>query len=607
MKVLKRIGGKASFTSQDMEKFDFIPRFSKNRNHSFRTLASLYKGNYGKLSGSSFLYFIKHLPTLLLPAVTANIINAATYGVGNSMRVIILNVIFMLVLLIIHVPTNYFHTKLYSRAIRFVEAALRNSITRKLQQLSISYHNLMQSGRLLSKVMRDVEAIQTLSHQLFINIVNVIMSLAIAIGFTLSKSVTVFLFFVATVPVAAAVMFYFKKDIKTRNREFRQEMELTSAKVVEMIDLVPITRAHALEDYEIARISNQLVETAEKGYRLDIIQSLFGDISWTVFMVFQVICLGFTGLLAYRGSIMVGDIAMYQSYFSTIVSQILAITNLLPIISKGLESVTSIGDVLLEENVEDSKHKRKLKDVDGNFEFKNVGFSYMGSDTPVLSDFTLSVKSGETIAFVGESGAGKTTLLNLIIGYMYPSKGKILIDGNDITDINLQSYRKHIAVVPQNSILFTGTIKDNITYGRANVSDEELKEVIEDANLTELIESLPDGWDTPITEHGNNLSGGQRQRVSIARALIRNPKIIILDEATSALDTVSERKIQSALENLKDGRTTFIVAHRLSTIKNADRIAVISEGVCREIGNYDELMAKRGLFYHMQNVQNADA
>ena len=182
-----------------------------------------------------------------------------------------------------------------------------------------------------------------------------------------------------------------------------------------------------------------------------------------------------------------------------------------------------------------------------------------------------------------------------------------MIDGNDITDINLQSYRKHIAVVPQNSILFTGTIKDNITYGRANVSDEELKGVIEDANLTELIESLPDGWDTPITEHGNNLSGGQRQRVSIARALIRNPKIIILDEATSALDTVSERKIQEALENLKDGRTTFIVAHRLSTIKNADRIAVISEGVCREIGNYDELMAKHGLFYHMQNVQNADA
>lgn len=598
---------KTCFTSSEIAKFDFIPRFSKKRNHSFKTLVDLYKGNYGKLAASSMLYLIKHLPSLILPIATANIINAATEKADGGLRIIFVNIFMMLLLMLVHIPTNYYHTKFYARAIRFVEAALRGTIIRKLQQLSISYHNFMQSGRLLSKVMRDVEAIETLSHQLFVSCLNIIMSLAIAISVTLSKSFTVFLFFAATVPVAAVIVFYFRKDIKVRNREFRREMESTSAKVVEMIDLVPITRAHALEQYEIDRITSQLTETAEKGYHLDIIQSFFGDISWSAFQIFQIICLTFTGCLAFRGDIQVGDVVMYQTYFTTIVNQVTAIINLIPIISKGMESVNSIGDVLLEENVEDSRHKKKLKNVTGNFEFQNVGFSYTGSAAPVLSGFDLSVKSGETIAIVGESGAGKTTLINLIIGYMYPSEGKILIDGNDITDINLQSFRKHIAVVPQNSILFTGTIKDNITYGMVNVPDEELRRVIDEANLTELIESLPDGWDTPITEHGSNLSGGQRQRVSIARALIRNPKIIILDEATSALDAVSERKIQNALENLKDGRTTFIVAHRLSTIKNADRIAVISEGVCSEIGSYDELMERHGLFYHMQSAQRTGA
>ncbi len=605
MKEKKRRGEKAReyFSNQNIGSCNYTPRFIKNKNHSVKTLISIYRGNYGKLALSSAMYFIKHLPTLLLPLATANIINAATYGAENGASIIFWNIAFMMILMIIHVPTNYWHTKYYSRALRFVEAALRGSLIRKLQQLSISYHNIMQSGRLQSKVMRDVEAIETMSHQFFVSCINIVMSLAIAISVTLSKSLVVFLFFAATVPIAALIVFYFRKDIKKRNREFRKEMESTSAKVVEMIELVPITRAHALEDYEIDRLSNQLNKVAEKGYRLDIIQSVFGDISWSAFMVFQLICLAFTGFLAYRGMIQVGDITLYQTYFTTIVNQIISITNLIPIISKGMESVSSVGDVLLEENVEDSKHKPKLKTVSGDFEFENVGFSYMGSETPVLSDFSLSVKNGETIAFVGESGAGKTTLLNLIIGYMQPTKGRILIDGKDITEINLQSYRRHIAVVPQNSILFTGTIRDNITYGRDDVSDEELKRAIDDANLTELINELPDGWDTQITEHGSNLSGGQRQRVSIARALIRNPKIIILDEATSALDTVSERKIQGALENLRDGRTTFIVAHRLSTIQNADRIAVISEGVCRELGTYNELMAKKGLFYHMQNVQ----
>jgi ATP-binding cassette subfamily B protein len=204
---------------------------------------------------------------------------------------------------------------------------------------------------------------------------------------------------------------------------------------------------------------------------------------------------------------------------------------------------------------------------------------------------------------VGESGVGKTTVINTVIGYHFPDSGTITIDGHNIRDIDLRSYRKHIAVVPQNTILFSGTIRDNITYGLPSVSEEKLAEILEAARLTEMVEKLPHGLDTSVGEHGGKLSGGQRQRISIARALIRDPKVIILDEATSALDSVSEKKIQEALDVLTAGRTTFVVAHRLSTIKDADKIAVMESGRCVECGTYDELMEKKGAFYKYRQLQ----
>ena len=276
----------------------------------------------------------------------------------------------------------------------------------------------------------------------------------------------------------------------------------------------------------------------------------------------------------------------------------------MPTIAKGLEAVNSIGDILNCHDIENNSKKKKLKDITGSIIFDHVEFQFDDADTPQLKDLNFEIKPGETIAFVGGSGAGKTTILNLVIGFLKTTKGRVLIDGNDIKDLDLRSYRKHIAVVPQQSILFTGTIRENITYGMDNISEERLWEVIKAANLDELIESLPDGLDTIVSEHGGNLSGGQRQRISIARAFVRDPKILILDEATSALDSISEKKIQSAISNLVKDRTTLIVAHRLSTIRNADRIAVIGNGGLEEIGTYDELMAAKGEFYELKVLQS---
>lgn len=582
----------------------FIECYKKHKGHPMQILLGLYKGNYHKFFLAVIFFFIKHAPVWVLPIVTANIINDITSGSPETYQNIIIQAMIMIVLVALNIPMNYMYTRYKSLATRYAETGLRRALVRKLQQLSISYHKETQSGRLQSKIMRDVEAVETLSTQMFLSILNIALNIAIALIVTINKSLVVFIFFLLTTPIAAATMVFFRNVMKKSNNEFRKEMEETSARVMEMVELIPVTRAHALEEEEVQKMSGQLFAVAEKGYRLDVIQSLFGSVGWAIFQIFQVVCLGFTGFLAIKGTVMPGDITLYQSYFATIVSQVSSLMSLIPTIAKGIESVNSIGEVLLEDDIEQNEGKEIIKDIYGEFDFKDVTFRYNNIDRPVLHNLNLHVDKGETIALVGESGAGKSTILNLVIGFNQVNSGEVLIDGHNMKDIDLRSYRKHLAVVPQTSILFSGTIRDNITYGVDNVDEATLDEIVKAANLTDLINSLPDGLDTMVGEHGGKLSGGQRQRISIARALIRNPKVIVLDEATSALDSISEKLIQEALNNLTKDRTTFIVAHRLSTIKDADKIAVIADGHCVEYGTYDELMNLKGEFYQMKKIQS---
>lgn len=577
--------------------------FKRNRNHSLRTLIGIYKGHYLELFLSLVFFALKHSPVWVLPIVTANIVNVATNPTEDAGKRIFLNVGVMIVIIAQNILTNYFHTLFYARAIRNVEKDLRSALVRKLQQLSITYHNEMQSGRLQSKIMRDVEQIETLSSQVFITILSIILNVIVAFGVVVTKSLVVFGFFIATIPVAVCIMVTFKGKIKSYNRQFRKDMEETSVHVMEMIEMIPVTRAHALEEKETSKMSSQLYNVAKSGLRLDMVQSYFSSISWVAFQVFQVLCLGFTGYLASQGRISVGEVVMYQTYFGSIVAQVSGVITLLPTVSKGLESVDSIGDVLLCHDIEDNTNKRKISTVRGEIAFEDTSFRYKDGESPVFEHLNLAIEAGKTVAFVGESGAGKTTILNMVIGFLHATQGRVLIDGQDIEGIDLGSYRSHIAVVPQVPILFSGTIRENITYGQDDISDEKLWEVIEAANLTDVVNRLPNGLDTQVMEHGSNLSGGQRQRVSIARAFVRDPKILILDEATSALDSVAEEKIRIATERLVKDRTTLIVAHRLSTIKNADVIAVIGKGGLQEAGSYDELMEKKGEFYRLRQLQ----
>lgn len=584
---------------------NYTEAFRQNRGHLLKTLGAIYKGSYGKIFLSSVCFAIKHSPCWILPILTANLINLAASGTEADKSKMIINAVAFGILLIINIPLNYLHVHFYASAIRDAEAGMRLAIVDKIQHLSIDYHKHTENGRIQAKLMRDVEQFQTLSEQLFVNALMFILTIIVTVSVTLSKSIIVFCFFLIAVPVAVTITMLFRKKIRRKNKAFRSEMENAGAKMIEMVELVPVARAHALEDWEVERMSKQINKVRKKGYSMDTFQALFGSVSWLTFQLLQMSCLVFTAVLAFKKLIPVGDVVLYQSYFSTIVGSISAIIGLIPIIAKGLESLSSIGEILLEDDVEDNEGKKKLERLDGVYDFKNVSFHYNDKiERDVLKDFSLHVNKGETVALVGESGSGKTTALNLVIGFDQPTQGKLTIDGVDIKDINLHSYRSFIGVVPQNPIIFNGTIKDNITYGMKNVSRKKLDEIIKAALLDELIAELPDGVDTLLTEHGSNLSGGQRQRISIARALMRDPQVIVLDEATSALDSVSEKKIQAAIENLTKGRTTFIVAHRLSTIQNADKIVVVKDGKCAETGSFNELMEKKGEFYKFKQIQS---
>lgn len=595
---------KEVFTDEEMLALEenLIKTYLPSGKSSYRLLFGMYKPYIGKLLISIFFFFLKTLPIMVLPIITARIINLAADPPEDFTGSLVSSVVIMVLLLLFNIPTHMLHIKYHSIISRKVEAGLRGAMVCKLQQLSINFHKEMESGRIQSKLMRDVETIHELSNHLFTNIPGIILNSLFAVIVVLTSNLTVFGFFALCIPFAVITERAFRRPIGSNNRNFRRNMEKTSANIMDMVEMTPITRAHALEKKEINKITSILNTLANTGFRLDMITALFGSVSWVIFQIFQFLCLIFSALMAYRGKIGIGDIALFQQYFGMLTGQVSSLVGLLPIITKGFESVSSISEILSSEDIENNAGKRKITNLKGEYEFRDVSFSYE-DNRPLLKGINLKVNKGETVAFVGESGSGKTTLLNLIIGFNLPDSGTLTIDGYNICDIDLHSYRKHISTVLQNSILFTGTIRENITYGLKNVTDAQLKTAIDAARLTDFINSLPNGVDTPLEEHGANLSGGQRQRISIARAIIRNPEVIILDEATSALDSVSERLIQDAVNNLTADRTTFIVAHRLSTIKSADKIAVIKDGRCVESGNFDELMSKKGEFYKLRALQ----
>ncbi|MBM7603966.1 ATP-binding cassette subfamily B protein [Metabacillus crassostreae] len=588
------------------EELDFQPLLFKGNNKkekALHTLFLLYKGQSRNIFLSFFFFLIKHSPVWVIPVTTANMINIASEPSKHNLSGLWINLLVICIVIIQNIPSQMLHMSYLSKASRHVEAGLRSTLIRKLQHLSISYHGELRSGKLQAKILRDVENIEILSKQIMFTFAAAITNVVVAIAVTAYKNFYIAIFFILVIPVALVFVSVFRKRLQRRNREFRTEIEHMSGQVAETVTMIPVTRAHGLEDLEIKKTDSTLYKLKGKGYKLDLAEALFGSMGWVVFQLFQMFCLVFTAILAYRGEIQVGDIVMYQAYFTSILMSVNQIITVYPQLAKGYESIVSVSEILFSEEQEEYQGKRNLNEIKGTLTFEQVHFHYRDTNKHVLNDFQLEVKSGECIAFVGESGAGKSTVLNMIVGFYKPTSGNISLDGIPFDEINMKEYRKNLAVVPQNTILFSGSIRENITYGLTNISENKLNKVIEMANLNDVIADMPNGLETLVGEHGGRLSGGQRQRIAIARALIRDPKIILLDEATSALDNKSELQVQQALKELIHGRTTFIVAHRLSTIRDADRIVVMKDGRCEEVGTYEELMANEGEFYQLKQMQ----
>jgi ATP-binding cassette, subfamily B, bacterial len=571
------------------------------------TLFQLYRCDWDKLALSFGFYVIKNSPEWVRPLVIANVVDIVANPANHAPQDLWINAIVFLVAIVQNVPTNYLHIWAMSAATRQMESNLRSAMTRRLQQLSISFYSRSNAGTLQAKLLQDVEKIQQLASNLFQLVPTALITIGIAGVVTYQRAPGFLLFFVATVPAAALLIQVLRGTMRDRNHDFRKQTEIMSAHLNDMIKLIPVTRAHGAEAAAIARAESQLVRVKEAGRRLDSINALTNASTWLTLRLFNAACLFTAAWMAYTGrfGITAGDVVLLTGYFETLTNAAVQILTVMPQMATGFEAIRSVGEVLECPDLEHNHGKRPVSQVTGHFYFDRVSFAYPDQDEPLLKDLHLRVNPGETIALVGPSGAGKSTLVSLVIGFLRPSQGRLYLDGQDMNELDLRTYRQFVSVVAQETILFEGTVRENILYGADTdtVSDEAIHRAIRDANAEEFIARLPHGLETRIGENGAKLSGGQRQRLAIARALIRDPRVLILDEATASLDTASEALIQEALERLMKGRTTFVVAHRLSTIRNADRIVVMDKGRIVEVGSHGQLLNRAGLYAQLHALQ----
>ena len=577
--------------------------------HPLRTLLYLYEGQRGQLVTASLFFVVKHSPVWLMPAITANIVDMVARPELHKPAELWANALLLAVILAQNIPLHYAYVRALSAAARTMETRLRSALCRRLQHLSIGYYAKQSAGALQTKVLRDVEAVEQLTRVLFDGGLSCLVNIVFALIITGLRQPWFLVYFVLTVPAAAAIVYALRRPIASRNAAFRGEIERMSTRVIEMTHLLPVTRAHGLESTALERVGESIERVRLAALHLDGINAVFGALSWATFNGFNMLCLVMSAWACLSGwaPLGAGDVVLLTTYFGLITGSVLGLVGMAPQVTKGLESIRSIGEVLQCPDLENNDGKAPMDSVQGGFQFENVSFVYPESKLAALHDFSLTVAPGETIALVGPSGAGKSTVLNLVIGFIRPTSGRVLADGRDMEAYDLRTYRRFVAVVPQESILFDGSVRENVTYGLRSVKEDVVVAALRDANAWEFVSRLPAGLDTPVGEKGARLSGGQKQRLAIARALIRNPRVLILDEATSSLDTETEALIQEALARLMRGRTTFVVAHRLSTVRDAHRIVVLDQGTIVGIGTHDSLLRAGGLYARLHAKQAGPA
>jgi len=574
--------------------------------HPGRTLWNLFSDQPGRVWGAVGLYIVKQSPASLMPLAVGMIVDLLTKPGPGAFRKILLIAGGYFLLLLQNPLVHTSFVRLMSGALRHMQFNLRSALVERLQQLSIAFFEEKQTSALQTKILRDVDAIDSLCRHLLQTGLNGLLVIVYVAVIALVKQPLLALYFLVTVPAGVALLKLFDRRFKEQYQAMRVETEQMNARVGEMLQMLPVTRAHGLESIETLSVRGAFERIRERGLQVDTLTEFFASSSWFTFMCFQLACLVFSAWLVVQDRISVGDAVMYHTYFGMLIGAVQQFLSVFPALAQGADAVRSLGEVLEAGQVERNAGKPAAPNpLRGEISFEDVSFSYPRGREVALAEINLRIAPGETVAFVGESGAGKSTLVNLAIGFRQPTGGGVKLDGIDLREMDLRTYRRQIGVVPQTTLLFNGTLRENITYGLDKVPEEVLWRVLADANLAEFVRSLPLGLKTPLGESGALLSGGQRQRLAIARALVRNPRLVILDEATSALDTASERLVQEALLRLTKDRTTLIVAHRFSTIRHAHRVVVLQGGRIIETGTQVELMARQKHFFRLAALQMA--
>lgn len=550
-------------------------------------LAGRHKG----LFTLSMLYkTIRHLGAMMMPVFAANIIDSVVRGCDFFSPQVFLNILGSVLALSANLLGFWAETATYRRLTRAVESGFRMALVKKLQILSMKYHSSVQSGKLLSKLISDVQFIVRLITDRLQDVLHVIIDVIILIIMSLMRFPPMLIFYALAVPSVFLFVRDFSKPILKRKMTMRHQTEDANAAFREMLGMNQMTRMHGLEKTEYRKIATKVrrVQTASNAF--DDINVTVNNVTFGGFQGFRILCLCVAAYLFTRGYITVGTVILFQSLFDMMINSIQKVLEALPELTQSYDSLVSVNEVLCAEDIEQNGTQRLPQPVRGEVELRHVSFEYDAQSGLVLDDISLQIPSGSVVAFVGRSGAGKSTLLNLILGLYKCTEGQILIDGIDICELDKNDYRHHVAVVPQHTALFSGTLWGNLVYGLSYVTRDQMMDVIRRVGLEDLINSLPDGLDSQVLEDGGNLSGGQRQRISIARAMLRNAKFILFDEATSALDAESEQQVQEAIDAMTENSTVIMVAHRLNTLRKADRIYRIEDGKAVLCESFDELI-----------------